>query len=195
MGVRVFGFEHHHNENPLADAPAYAVEIVLMLALTLEKIDTMESKMSAQLDTLTAQVAANKAVTGQVLQTITALAAQIAENKNDPVALQALADSLKSDDTSLSAAVAANAPVGPPTFAGVVPANGPIAGGITVTITGTNFTGATAVTFGGIAATSFSIISPTSITAVTPAQVAGVSDVVITTPLGVATGTAAYTTA
>ena len=40
------------------------------------------------------------------------------------------------------------------------------AAGETVTITGTNFTGATAVSFGGTAATSFTVVSATSITAV-----------------------------
>lgn len=38
--------------------------------------------------------------------------------------------------------------------------------GATITITGTNFTGATAVSFGGTAATSFTVVSSTSITAV-----------------------------
>jgi len=38
--------------------------------------------------------------------------------------------------------------------------------GQTVTITGTNFTGATAVSFGGTAATSFTVVSATSITAI-----------------------------
>ena len=44
----------------------------------------------------------------------------------------------------------------------------PGGGGTSVTITGTNFTGATAVTFGGIAATSFTVNSATQITAVAP---------------------------
>ncbi len=38
--------------------------------------------------------------------------------------------------------------------------------GQTVTLTGTNFTGATAVSFGGVAASSFTVVSATSITAV-----------------------------
>ena len=40
-----------------------------------------------------------------------------------------------------------------PTVTGVSPNTGPTAGGTSVTITGTNFTGATAVKFGGTAAT------------------------------------------
>ena len=45
--------------------------------------------------------------------------------------------------------------------------------GQTVTITGTNFTGATAVSFGGTAATSFTVVSATSITAVVGAGATG----------------------
>lgn len=54
--------------------------------------------------------------------------------------------------------------------------------GTTVTITGENFTGATAVTFGGTAATSFNVVSPNSITAVVGAGASG--DVVVQSPGG-----------
>ncbi|WP_199222702.1 IPT/TIG domain-containing protein, partial [Dokdonella fugitiva] len=45
--------------------------------------------------------------------------------------------------------------IGPPTITTVAPAAGPAAGGQSVTITGTNLAGATAVSFGGTAATAF----------------------------------------
>jgi large repetitive protein len=70
-----------------------------------------------------------------------------------------------------------------PTVTAVSPASGPAAGGTLVTITGTNFTGATSVSFGGAAATSFTVISATSITAISPAGT-GTVDVVVTTPSG-----------
>jgi len=54
----------------------------------------------------------------------------------------------------------------------------------TVTIIGTNFTGATSVSFGGIAATSFAVNSATSITAVVGAGTSG--NVSVTTPGGTA---------
>jgi PKD repeat protein len=80
-----------------------------------------------------------------------------------------------------------------PTFGSINPTAGPLAGGTTVTITGTGFTGATAVTFGGTAATSFTVNTATQITATTPAHATGAVNVVITTPAGTATGTNAYT--
>jgi alpha-tubulin suppressor-like RCC1 family protein len=56
-----------------------------------------------------------------------------------------------------------------PRIASVTPNEGPPAGGTTVVIHGSGFTGATSVAFGGIAATSFTVDSSTEITAVTPA--------------------------
>ena len=55
------------------------------------------------------------------------------------------------------------------------------AGGTLVTITGTGFTGATAVDFGTTAATDVTVVSDTSITADSPAGT-GVVDVTVTTP-------------
>lgn len=57
--------------------------------------------------------------------------------------------------------------------------------GTTVTISGTNFTGASAVSFGGIPATSFTIVSAAAITAVVPSGPSG--PVSVTTPGGTVT--------
>ncbi|WP_322818808.1 Calx-beta domain-containing protein [Tepidiforma sp.] len=76
-----------------------------------------------------------------------------------------------------------------PTVTGVSPTSGPV--GTTVTITGTNFTGATSVTFGGVAA-SFTVVSGTQITATVPAGVSpGVVDVRVTNAGGTSANTAA----
>jgi hypothetical protein len=81
--------------------------------------------------------------------------------------------------------------VAAPTVTAVNPSSGPPAGGATVTITGTGFTGATAVQFGGVNAASFTVSSDTQITAVTPAHAAGTVDVTVTTVGGTsATGSA-----
>jgi hypothetical protein len=73
---------------------------------------------------------------------------------------------------------------GLPTLTSINPASGSAAGGTTVVLTGTNFTGATAVSFGGTPATSFTVNSPTQITAVAPAHAAGTVAVTVTTPSG-----------
>lgn len=71
--------------------------------------------------------------------------------------------------------------VAAPTVSAVSPTSGPVAGGSTVTITGTALTGATAVKFGSANATGFVVDSATQITAVSPAAAAGVTDVTVTT--------------
>ncbi|MES4890999.1 IPT/TIG domain-containing protein [Streptomyces sp. NPDC096012] len=71
-----------------------------------------------------------------------------------------------------------------PVVTGVAPTSGPTSGGTTVTLTGTGFTGATAVTFAGVPATSFTLNSATQITAVTPAGAVGAAVVTVTTPGG-----------
>ena len=70
-----------------------------------------------------------------------------------------------------------------PTIGSLTPIQGTTLGGTAVTITGSGFTGATAVTFGGTPAT-FTVVNPTTITATTPAHAAGTVEVVVTTPGG-----------
>ena len=76
------------------------------------------------------------------------------------------------------------APAPAPTITSISPVTGSAAGGTTITITGTDFTGATAVTIGGIAASSFTVVNSTTITAVTPAHAAGAAGVEVTTATG-----------
>ena len=72
---------------------------------------------------------------------------------------------------------------GGPTVTSLSPAGGPIGGGNTVYITGTNFTGGTTVKFGLYFATNVVVVSPTLITATAPAQfTAGLVDVTVTHP-------------
>jgi hypothetical protein len=68
----------------------------------------------------------------------------------------------------------------PVTVTGLNPSTGAPAGGTQVIITGTDFTGATAVKFGGNAAT-FTVNSATQITATSPAG-GGTVDVIVTNP-------------
>ena len=68
-----------------------------------------------------------------------------------------------------------------PAVTSVSPDSGPKAGGTTVTITGTGFTGVTKVAFGAAVAASYVVDSDTEITAVSPAERAGVKNVFVTT--------------
>lgn len=80
-----------------------------------------------------------------------------------------------------------------PTLGLISPKIGSTSGGTSVSITGTEFRGVTAVTFGGIAATSFVINSPTRITAITPARaIQGPVDVVITAAGGTVKSAGAF---
>ncbi len=70
-----------------------------------------------------------------------------------------------------------------PVITGISPLSGPTTGGTQITITGANFTGATAVSLGGTAVASFTVDSPTRITAITAPRAAFNVDVTVTTPL------------
>jgi hypothetical protein len=75
---------------------------------------------------------------------------------------------------------------GPPTVTKLIPREANSAGGTSVTIIGTDFTGATAVKFGSTNAASFTVNSNTMITAVSPPESfpSTVVDVTVTTPEG-----------
>ena len=75
-----------------------------------------------------------------------------------------------------------------PTVTALNPATG--AAGTSVAVTGTNFTGATAVNFGTTPATSYTVSSATSITAVSPVGT-GTVDVTVVTPNGTSATVAA----
>jgi len=79
-----------------------------------------------------------------------------------------------------------------PAVTGISPASGAPAGGDTVTITGLNFTGVTAVNFGPTAAVSFTFVSDSEITAVSPAG-AGAVPITVTTPVGVSASSGSVT--
>jgi hypothetical protein len=94
--------------------------------------------------------------------------------------------------TSGSSATNANdhftyvAPV--PAVSGLSPTSGPTAGGATVTVTGSGFTGASIVDFGSTAVTSFTVNSTgtqLTVTSPTVSPAGGTVDVTVTTPGGI----------
>ncbi|WP_449446123.1 IPT/TIG domain-containing protein [Thermomonas brevis] len=84
---------------------------------------------------------------------------------------------------TVTATVTCVAPAAPPTVSGISPTAGPTSGGTSVVITGTNFTGATAVKFGATNAP-FVVNSATQITATSPSNSAGTYDITVTTAGG-----------
>jgi len=81
-----------------------------------------------------------------------------------------------------------------PTVTSVTPTSGPLAGGTSVVIAGTNFTGATSVSFGTVAATGVTVNSATQITCVAPAQTAaGAVSVSVTIPGATGSMASAFT--
>ncbi len=82
-----------------------------------------------------------------------------------------------------AATVTSEPPPPPHTVTAISPSSGSTLGGTSVTITGTNLTGATTVTIGGTAAV-FTVVDATSITATTPAGAAGAASVLVTVPGG-----------
>lgn len=72
-------------------------------------------------------------------------------------------------------------------------ADGAVAGGTIVTISGDNLIDVTGVTFGGTAGTALTIIDDQTIKVTTPAHAAGAVNVVVTDPDGAATKTNGYT--
>ncbi len=78
-----------------------------------------------------------------------------------------------------------------PDVTGILPQSGPTAGGTSVTITGSHFTGATQVDFGSTAATQITVNSDTSITATSPAESLGTVDVTVVTAGGTSAASSA----
>jgi peptidoglycan hydrolase CwlO-like protein len=89
-----------------------------------ERLNRIEAKINqllkgqqmaqGDLDAITAQVAQTNTVEDSAIVLINGLAAQIVQLQNDPVALQALADSLNAKSTELAGAIAAVPPPGKP---------------------------------------------------------------------------------
>jgi hypothetical protein len=103
-----------------------------------------------------------------------------------PVHAPGLVDVVVTNDFGTDTLVGGYTFNGEPTLFGVTPANGQVAGGTAVTVTGTNFTTTpdTTLTFDGIAATNLIVVNSTTITCDTPAHAAGAVDVVVTNSNG-----------
>jgi len=90
--------------------------------------------------------------------------------------------SQKKDDL-IRGALGGGAAAAAPTVTAITPTSGGAGGGTTVTVTGTGFTGATAVRFGASNLAPMMVLSDTQITATSPAG-NGIVDVTVVTPAG-----------
>lgn len=99
-------------EDISADIAGVRHDVRTLIAVT-NSIRRREIAMTAQLDALTTEVhGMTDAVTGAEALLAT-LSQKIADLKDDPVALQALADELSAKRTELAEAIAANTPAEP----------------------------------------------------------------------------------
>jgi hypothetical protein len=78
-----------------------------------------------------------------------------------------------------------------PTVTGIVPTSGPLSGGTSVVITGSNYHSPATVSFGGVAAIQAVVQNTTTIVARSPAESAGSVDVTVTTAGGTSATSAA----
>jgi len=67
-----------------------------------------------------------------------------------------------------------------PVVTSISPASSYIYGGVTLTLTGSGFTGATSISIGGTTATSINVVNDNSVTCVAPAHLFGAASVVVT---------------
>lgn len=87
--------------------------ILNKILIELIKLNKEIKHMALDLTTLTEEVARLETVEASAVALIRALTEEVAANKDDPAALQALVDRLKASGDDLSAAVAANTPAAP----------------------------------------------------------------------------------
>lgn len=110
---------------------------------------------------------------------------------NTAPVLTALPASIAAASTNTAFRGMAFAPVAPaPAIASFTPGSGPI--GTTVTVTGTNFTGASSVTLNGVGVAAFTLVDAATITFAVPAGATS-GPIAVTTQGGTATSTSAFT--
>jgi alpha-tubulin suppressor-like RCC1 family protein len=118
-------------------------------------------------------------------------ATNVSVNSSDSITATAPAGSTGTVDVTVSTTAGTSAPIPadrysyqqPPTVTGLKPKLGPVEGGTSVLIKGTEFAGVSAVEFGGVPA-QFTVKSPTEITAVAPGGAAGTVSVTVTNTAG-----------
>jgi hypothetical protein len=155
---------------------------------------TLRILFNKAIDDVSVQVADTKSQVDQAKADLAAAQAQVVSTQAQLTQAQADLSKAQTQIAQLNAKAAAAtagqfvyAPApGTPVITSISPVTGSPTGGDTVTITGSGFTGVTAVSFGLTPAASFVFLNDTQITAVSPPG-SGPVNVRITTPLGAST--------
>lgn len=109
MDFNFYSWCDHNREPKIKDSKK--LDIIIELLQTIIK---KENTMSLELDRLTTEVAEVNTVQQSAIDLLKGLSAQIEALKLDPVALQALSDSLDASSNALAQAVVANTPAAAP---------------------------------------------------------------------------------
>jgi chromosome segregation ATPase len=113
MNIKFLGLTLHVEIPELVNALDRLDDKLDTLLATSASVSKEMTQMSAELDTLTAQVKATDDAEQSALVLINGIAARLAAAGTDPAALNALAADLKTNSDALAAAVTANTPAGP----------------------------------------------------------------------------------
>jgi hypothetical protein len=160
---------HEREEETLA-----AINAAMQTNTNIQILKRLEDIMSALTD-LAAAVAANTTATNAAVSALGS-----AGGSSDTAAIEAAVAQLTTNNNALTAAVGVTAPGGP-VVTGVSPSTVAIAGGTSLTVTGSGFTGTQAVNFDGVKGSSGTVVNDTQITVVSPPLAAGVHDVTVST--------------
>lgn len=169
---------HHHHEDYLRKLHEIA-----------EQLLREQRRLVANTTALTAAVSANEAAVAANTTAVDAVVSAI-NSAEDQTAVDAATSAIEASTTQVTANTnALDAAIAPPavapTVSGISPTSGTAAGGTPVTVTGSGFTGATAVTFDSTDASNVVVVSDTEVTAESPAGTDGTASVVyVVTPAG-----------
>lgn len=111
----LYGHEPRDTTEHLLAVVAWQNERILAL---LHQILNRETHMDTELTTLTNAVEAEGTVVDSAIVLLEQLVADIEAEKNDPVAIQAIVDSVNAQKQKLTDAIVANTPAAPPTTDG-----------------------------------------------------------------------------
>lgn len=119
--MKLYGYQHHHNDNPWDDAPAWAIELLALMEIN-------HMAISAEIQAVLDGIAKNTSLVQSVDAALKAEAAQIADlqaqiaaltagtvlSADDKAALVQAAADLAATNTELQADVPANTPAPTP---------------------------------------------------------------------------------